>query len=700
MVKDLNKDIEGLSGEGIQYNHLNLPFKVQVKKNATEEKGNIKYIYDASGVKLRKITTEAETTVTHNGSQYTTSIISTTDYIGGFIYESKSYSNTNLASLAYSNKLQFFAHEEGRTRPKEENNEITFVYDYFIKDHLGNVRMVLTEEEKTITYPPASMEMAQSATEEALYANVSTTRDDLPSGYPTTDNITNPNEKVAKVLGNNNPIGPSITLKVMAGDKFNIHVSSWYKTNSVTPDNPVNILNDLITSLTTGISAQLPSFHQGVTALDLQNTGIFSPSMTEFFNNHQNPDACRPKAYLNWILFDEQFKYVGSSSGAQQVPAESAFGTAPNNDVHHHVLTDLPITKNGYLYIYVSNETPNIAVYFDNLQVTHTPGPLLEETNYYPFGLIQQGISSKAAGMLENKQKFMGKEQQSKEFSDGSGLEWNDFGARMFDPQIGRWNHIDPKSEKYMPVSPYSFTSNNPILFIDQAGKDVTPSTGFKSSSYYAMYQKLSTSNSVYKSYLAPFVDNKQMNYNLDAGSVKKAGDKALATTQPKDWNNDIKKDGFGMVTAINTTTTTWQVNEKADITTNGVTETKGINDAGRALVLLHEGAHAFLQSIAGDAFHTDMTNPIAGGEHDMMASGGYQKDILKGLTELRDAGGITMSDANLTNLSFYGLQGTDGFDKQFGITVTDRKSQEYADAVKKVYADTLNPLIYTEKNN
>jgi hypothetical protein len=199
MVKDLNKDIEGLSGEGIQYNHLNLPFKVQVKKNATEEKGDIKYIYDASGVKLRKITTEAEATITHNGTPYTTSIITTTDYIGGFIYESKSYSNNSLNDLAYSNQLQFFAHEDGRVRPIEINQQREFVYDYFIKDHLGNVRMVLTEEEKTTTYPPASMKTAQSATEEALYANVSTTRDDLPPGYPTSDNFTNPNDKVAKV---------------------------------------------------------------------------------------------------------------------------------------------------------------------------------------------------------------------------------------------------------------------------------------------------------------------------------------------------------------------------------------------------------------------------------------------------------------------------------------------------------------------
>ena len=76
-------------------------------------------------------------------------------------------------------------------------------------------------------------------------------------------------------------------------------------------------------------------------------------------------------------------------------------------------------------------------------------------------------LSSTAPLAALNQFKYNGKEQQT-EFD----LDWYDYGARMFNPTIGRWNGVDASSESYINHSPYHYAGNNPIKFIDFDGND------------------------------------------------------------------------------------------------------------------------------------------------------------------------------------------------------------------------------------
>ncbi|OQP55780.1 DUF6443 domain-containing protein [Niastella populi] len=500
LIADNNKAISSIT-----YNHLNLPLVVTVTG-----KGTIAYVYDAAGNKQQKTTTETGATVMYNGTNYTgITITTTTTYLGGTVYESKVYTNnaTLNTALGYTDKLQFIGHEEGRIRGLYDNsaspNTLTgLACDYMLKDHLGNIRSLLTEEQKTQYYPAATLEGTTSPQANSMinyekqFYNIDNTKvvaeTDIASwptesvansklyynnngnppsnlSYPSgcTPVQTDGSHKLYRLNATSNRTGLEFVMKVMAGDKIDIFGKSYFL-NTGTVNNSNSTVLDLASVMASLLGAPANAIGtKGVLASDLTNwnTGLIPSS---FFRGTNGETTTIPKAYINYIFLDEQFKYAGGNFS--RVGSSGVVKDHWSDDAQ---LQDIKVPKNGYIFVYVSNES-NLDVFFDNLQVIHKPGPILEETHYYPFGLTMAGISSMAVnfGTPENKYKFnKGAELQNKEFSDGSGLELYSTNFRCLDPQLGRWWQIDPKPNQA--ESPYASMANNPIANNDPLGDTI-----------------------------------------------------------------------------------------------------------------------------------------------------------------------------------------------------------------------------------
>jgi len=95
-------------------------------------------------------------------------------------------------------------------------------------------------------------------------------------------------------------------------------------------------------------------------------------------------------------------------------------------------------------------------------------------SSYYPFGMNIKGLTSNSK--QESKHPANEYLYNGKMFQDELGLDWLDYGARMYDAVLGRFHSVDPLAVIFASQSPYCYAANNPIKFIDYMG--MSPKVG------------------------------------------------------------------------------------------------------------------------------------------------------------------------------------------------------------------------------
>ncbi len=401
----------------ITYNHLSLPASIKKGSQAANE---LKYTYDGAGRKLKK-------QLGTGTARY---------YMDGVEYA--------------GNDLQFVLTPYGRIR-KEGT---AWTYDYFLKDHLGNVRVVLSSDLVNTTTYMATMEESKAAEENLYFENVESTRADRPYNYPDINPL---NTKLSKVPGKSE--GLKLTLKVMAGDTIEISAKAFYNIDNTMPGKSIDVapmVGNVIVAMTSPTGVVMSEAAQ--TAISLGAEASQSVSLVQLPTEEHPVKIVQPKSGLNFVLYNEGFEVIEENTG--YLPVDDKI-----NAIQILATDKLVMTESGYIEIFVDNQAQT-PVYYDNLIVVMSGGTTREVNAYYPSGLIITELSTTATTGA-NAYKYNGKELQTEH-----NLNWLDYGDRMYAWDYNRWPTPDPLAENHYDMSPYAFSGNNPVNNIDPDGLD------------------------------------------------------------------------------------------------------------------------------------------------------------------------------------------------------------------------------------
>jgi RHS repeat-associated protein len=341
----------------------------------------------------------------------------------------------------------------------------TFFYE--VTDHLGNVRTVIgSPEEVTLIATLEDNGMADVENpriqEMRLFKNLSSTAvadSRMNHSEPT---LSMPVPKYSSYLkwvngiegqeAEQKSVGPATGLRVEPGDKINIEVFAKYKRKS-------SYSRQGITSAMTNILAS--SFVGTARGIDVmtQARGVFQNGVAFAISSTSSEAPIVPYAFVYYLLYDRNFNPI--TQGWSRVSSAGGFDAGKEAFSLHEKLSipDIHITEPGYIFIFVSNESENTEVWFDDLKVNHQRSAVVSGADFYPFGLT---MDTREITREDYRYGYQGQfSEEDKETG------WNKFELRMYDARIGRWLSVDPYSQF---ASPYLAMGNNPIIFCDPDG--------------------------------------------------------------------------------------------------------------------------------------------------------------------------------------------------------------------------------------
>ena len=333
---------------------------------------------------------------------------------------------------------------------------------YELHDQLGNTRIVFRQP-RSETY---RLTMEQN--------NVDQEKKDFPTPGPQTYDLTRSTSYARRnspygtqySVALSSQVGPGKTLTVAPGDQVRLEVWAAYPYAGTILGRTAPLVS--IVSGNTSLTSQKPKTHneKGISPKPSTNwqrlLGQFSIGIAIPLSSSQPSTSVArpitptpPNAVLRYVLRRTRDNALIRS--AESPITNAAEGTWELLNLNVNNDTDEPTN----LEVVIENRDATL-VYFDDLQIMHNSGPIVEENHFYAYGQRNEGLSWTRQYVRNLGRGYQG---QYARHDEDTGYE--NFELRMYDARIGRWLAVDPLRQH---VSPYIGMSNNPVNNIDPTG--------------------------------------------------------------------------------------------------------------------------------------------------------------------------------------------------------------------------------------